>query len=171
MSSHCIAWAWQQPLPPGQKLLLVLLGDLAGWHDGNWVCWPNYQTIIAITGHSERALRDAFKALHAARYLIVTARFAGTGRQTSNAYVLNAPPLAFQSRNRPTRGADSAPRRGQILPPREGADSAPLETPDMNKNPLSPPVRGARQRRAKSAPGSTRARTLIEDLTDDTWAK
>ena len=51
MSNAAITWAWQQKVPPGEKLVLVALADYA--HPDTNICWPGQNSIAKMTGQGE----------------------------------------------------------------------------------------------------------------------
>ena len=78
-------WAWEQPLPPVPKLVLMALADNA---DDHGYCWPKVKTIAAKCSTSERTVQRTIKTLLAAGLLKKDARFSASGRQVSNGYTL-----------------------------------------------------------------------------------
>lgn len=78
-------WAWEQPLPPVPKLVLMALADNA---DDHGYCWPKMKTIAAKCSTSERTVQRTIKTLLAAGLLKKDARFDASGRQVSNGYTL-----------------------------------------------------------------------------------
>ena len=78
-------WAWEQPLPPVPKLVLMALADNA---DDHGYCWPKMKTIAAKCSTSERTVQRTIKTLLAAGLLKKDARFDSSGRQVSNGYTL-----------------------------------------------------------------------------------
>lgn len=59
-------WAWEQPLPPVPKLVLMALADNA---DDHGYCWPKMKTIAAKCSTSERTVQRTIKTLLAAGLL------------------------------------------------------------------------------------------------------
>jgi len=78
-------WAWEQPLPPVPKLILMALADNA---DDHGYCWPKMKTIAAKCSTSERTIQRTIKTLLTAGMLTKDARFDANGRQVSNGYTL-----------------------------------------------------------------------------------
>lgn len=78
-------WAWEQPLPPVPKLILMALADNA---DDHGYCWPKMKTIAAKCSTSERTIQRTIKTLLTAGMLKKDARFDANGRQVSNGYTL-----------------------------------------------------------------------------------
>ncbi len=78
-------WAWEQPLPPVPKLILMALADNA---DDHGYCWPKMKTIAAKCSTSERTIQRTIKTLLTAGMLRKDARFDANGRQVSNGYTL-----------------------------------------------------------------------------------
>ncbi|MDQ7986230.1 helix-turn-helix domain-containing protein [Pseudomonas sp. G34] len=85
MSIKAMNWAWEQPLPPVPKLVLMALADNA---DDHGYCWPKMKTIAAKCSTSERTVQRTIKTLLAAGLLKKDARFSASGRQVSNGYTL-----------------------------------------------------------------------------------
>lgn len=85
MSIKAMNWAWEQPLPPVPKLVLMALADNA---DDHGYCWPKMKTIAAKCSTSERTVQRTIKTLLAAGLLKKDARFDASGRQVSNGYTL-----------------------------------------------------------------------------------
>lgn len=89
MSLEAMTWAWQQPLPVGQKLLLLAVADHAG--EGG-VCWPSQAHLARKTGFSERQVRNNLNDLVKAGVLSVEIRGGdGSGRK-SNVYTMTWQP-------------------------------------------------------------------------------
>ncbi len=78
-------WAWGLSLPPTQKLLLLALADNA---DDAGACWPSLKSLATKCEVTPRTIQRAIKEFEACGLLAVTSRYAGNGRQTSNAYRL-----------------------------------------------------------------------------------
>ena len=78
-------WAWELSLPPTQKLLLLALADNA---DDSGACWPSLKSLASKCEVTSRTIQRAIKEFEACGLLAVTSRYAGNGRQTSNAYRL-----------------------------------------------------------------------------------
>jgi len=85
MSIKAMNWAWEQPLPPVPKLVLMALADNA---DDHGYCWPKMKTIAAKCSTSERTVQRTIKTLLAAGLLKKDARFSASGQQVSNGYTL-----------------------------------------------------------------------------------
>lgn len=78
-------WAWEQPLVPSAKLILMALADDA---DDSGTCWPALRRIAAKCLVSERTVQRALKEFEGCGLLMTTPRFTRDGRQTSNGYQL-----------------------------------------------------------------------------------
>jgi hypothetical protein len=85
MSIKAMNWAWEQPLPPVPKLILMALADNA---DDHGYCWPKMKTIAAKCSTSERTIQRTIKTLLTVGMLKKDARFDANGRQVSNGYTL-----------------------------------------------------------------------------------
>lgn len=60
MSTHATIWAWAQPLPPPEKLILLAMAEGAN-HQAQ--CWPTKAMLLHLTSLSEAAVSDGLKAL------------------------------------------------------------------------------------------------------------
>lgn len=80
MSNFVLSACWPLELSPTQKLVLISLADQA---NDEGVCWPSIASLIRRTCLSERAVRNALRALEDAQLLRTNARDG-----TSNWYTL-----------------------------------------------------------------------------------
>ena len=86
MSVEAMAWAFQVPLKPCPKSVLVALANRA---DQDGYCWPGLEDLEFRTGWNRRSIQRAVKELEASGLLMVTPRFTSIGVQTSNLYRLS----------------------------------------------------------------------------------
>lgn len=82
------AWAWEQALPPSQKLVLL---NLAGRADQAFSCFPSLPTICGDTNLSRSTVLRALAALEAADLVFRATRHRKNGSQRSNRYYLSHP--------------------------------------------------------------------------------
>ncbi|WP_409372310.1 helix-turn-helix domain-containing protein [Paraburkholderia mimosarum] len=135
-------WAWEQSLPPASKLVLMALADAA---DEEGYCYPRVRTIAVKCGVSERTVQRTLKTFESGNLLVVTPRFTGEGRQTSNGYRLHMSvdpdklsPSAVNSRRGDAKGVTlplTKPCQG------EGDTAMPLHEPPLEPSieaPLQP---------------------------------
>lgn len=86
MSVQCIAMAFAYPAPsPTTKLVLLALANYA---DENGQCFPPVKKIVAETGLSDRAVRNAIQSLIAVRAIEKATRRRKNGTQTSDLFTL-----------------------------------------------------------------------------------
>ncbi|QBQ56200.1 helix-turn-helix domain-containing protein [Nitrosococcus wardiae] len=85
MSVKAISWAWEQPLKPGEKLVLLAIADHA---DGEGTCWPGYEGVAEKCGMSRRAVIKHIKSLEAEGYIAIKRRRNGN-HQGSNIYSIS----------------------------------------------------------------------------------
>ncbi len=84
MSLKVMAWAWNLPLPPTPKFVMMALADEAN-DDG--YCFPSHHRIAQKCSINERSVRRMLSMLSADGYLEIKQRFNGRAR-TSNGYKL-----------------------------------------------------------------------------------
>lgn len=80
MSVHAYAWAWQQPCPDSDKLVLLAMCEFA---DANGLCWPSHATLARMTSRSRATVIRCIERLVANGLVL---RAIGKGR--SNTYRL-----------------------------------------------------------------------------------
>lgn len=107
MSIAAMAWAWEQDVPSGVKLVLLALADRANEDDGT--CWPGLRRVAVKVGLTERVVRGHVAKLEELGLLRRETRTRADGSQTSSLIVL-AFPLS------PAAGGDAAGSRGGMLP-------------------------------------------------------
>lgn len=122
VQSISAAFAYSAPSPTAKLVLLAL----ANYADENDQCFPSVRRISSETGLSERAVRNAIKALTDCRAVTKEARRRRDGTQTTDLFTLNiqaAPNAVSQA----APGAVSAPDRLHDVP-QQTAPRAPLTT-------------------------------------------
>ncbi len=78
-------WAWNWPLPPTQKLVLIALA----WHsDDGGSCWPSQARLARLSGLSERSVRRAARELEEQKLIRRHRRTTDAGALTSHLYIL-----------------------------------------------------------------------------------
>jgi DNA-binding MarR family transcriptional regulator len=89
MSVKASHWAWQQALPPAQKVVLLALADHS---DDNGKCWPSVRLLAAKSCSSTRTVQRVIRALQDAGLVSVKSQpRPGSNAQTSNLYTLALP--------------------------------------------------------------------------------
>lgn len=92
MSISWLNTAWNTEVgSPTRKAVLTVLADHA---DEDGYCWPRVRTICQRTELSDRAVRDAVKVLETEGFISVQEDYEPAGRQTSNVYRLEIPPVS-----------------------------------------------------------------------------
>ena len=128
MSVQCIAQAFAYDAPsPTTKLVLLALANYA---DENAQCFPPVKRIVAETGLSERAVRNAIKALIDAGAVVKEQRRRKDGTQTSDLFTLFPKPSSQTARRAGSQTAPDAacePNRLHDVPV-QTAPGAPLTT-------------------------------------------
>jgi hypothetical protein len=113
MSVKAVGWAFEQRLPPTQKIVLLALADFAGERHE---CWPSMETLAKMASLTSRSVRSTIRALEDLGLVTTQVRVRPNGSQTSNVYTLAV-------------GAeDSSGGPGKLLPPQE-----PSYEPDLTK--------------------------------------
>ena len=107
VSIAAMNWAWQQPLSPALKLILMALSDAA---DDSGICWPSVSSVAVKCNLSTRTVRRGIQALIASGLLVSEPRYRKDGSCSSNRYRLQLTGGDKLSRA-PVR-ADSTPGQG-----------------------------------------------------------
>ncbi|AXH75377.1 MAG: helix-turn-helix domain protein [Microviridae sp.] len=174
MSYDATAQAIQTTGPKGPaKLVLILLAHHL--NAGTGKCCPSVTTLAEEAGMKRQTVIDALKTLEAGGW--ITSR--KTAGKATN-YVLDMQPVpetapADQCRNRHYTSAENGTAPVPKTAPEQGSNR------EVNKNPPTPLRGGGGRRiptgtnrttvhRTETPSGSTRARTLVQDLTDTSWA-
>ncbi len=122
MSVEAMAWAFQVPLKPCPKSVLVALANRA---DEDGYCWPGIGDLQLRTGWGVRSIQTALHELEGAGLLRISPRFLATGTQTSNLYQLVLTPISCGE------GAGGAGGRVQVVRG-EGAGGAPKSSSEQS---------------------------------------
>ena len=86
MSVRAMTWAFEQPLPPAQKLVLLVLADC--YNDERGMCFPATDYIIGRASVSRATLFRIFNELEMGGYMTREERHSREGRQLSTIYRL-----------------------------------------------------------------------------------
>lgn len=90
MSVKASHWAWQQALPPAQKVVLLALADHS---DDDGKCWPSIRRLVKKVNVTDRTVQRVIRDLQAAGLVSVEPRPRPDGRgATSNLYRLALDP-------------------------------------------------------------------------------
>lgn len=94
MSVEAMTWAFQVPLKPCPKSVLVALANRA---DEDGYCWPGIEDLELRTGWGRRSIQRALVMLEQDGYVEIHSRFSTHGAQKSNLYRLAIPGKSLQS--------------------------------------------------------------------------
>lgn len=138
MSVEAMTWAFQVPLPPCPKSVLVSLANRA---DEDFYCWPGMHDLELRTGWKRRAIQQAIQLLVEKKLLSVSPRWDGNGQQMTNLYRLNPTTIGC------VEGAPHAPLgmhqvRGEGAPHAPKSSSESSSEQSIEQSPQSPPVGG-----------------------------
>lgn len=86
MSVKASNWAWDIPLKPTAKLVLLRLADFANEHGG---CFASYDRLTSDVNVSKNTIIKALKDLEDAGYLTKTKNLRDNGGFSANSFVLN----------------------------------------------------------------------------------
>jgi hypothetical protein len=148
LSNRALSWAFDAPLDPGPKFVLVALGDHAADHSGeDWTCFPSLARLTAMTGMSTRTVERHLKDLWRAGWISRVRRRRADGKLGIYDFTLHRDPerraeLA-QARGEARAGED--PRESDSEPPvrltgGEGAEPPVNLTPATRQIGPQPPV-------------------------------
>lgn len=98
MSIRYMNWAWEQELPPVQKLVLLKLADNA---NDEGIAFPAIRTVAAYCSISLRTAQRVIQKLSDTGFIGIEKRFRGDGSQSSNRYRLR-PDLGGDNLSRPS---------------------------------------------------------------------
>lgn len=153
MSVEAMAWAFQVPLRPCPKSVLVALANRA---DEDGYCWPGLADLEARTGWKQRSIQLALRELEVSKFISISPRFSSNGMQTSNLYRLEIPtpgcmegasPVSPRVHQVQGGGASPAPPgvhqvRGGGAPPAPKSSIEQSIEQSVESPPSSPPVGG-----------------------------
>ena len=80
-----MTWAWRSPLPPGPKIVLLALADIA---DVEGICWPGHRSLAAKCSVTVRTVQRTIAALQSQGQLLIEPRYRQDGSRSSNRYRL-----------------------------------------------------------------------------------
>ncbi|MEI9966032.1 MAG: helix-turn-helix domain-containing protein [Caulobacteraceae bacterium] len=132
MSVDASKWAWDLPIAPAQRLVLLCLADHAGNQDAeDWTCFPSQQRISTRTGYPLRSVERYVGELARAGIISVETPRKG-GRLQVRHYVLHrgwTPPSELPADEAAPRECPSSIQRsrrrgcGHGQYPQDGADA------------------------------------------------
>ena len=144
MSIKAINWAWDAPLPPTPKLVLMKLADAA---DDNDFCFPSIPHVAAKSSVSERTVQRILQDLTREGYMSVEQRFREDGSRTSNGYRLRVgwyPPVKLSpAPDTGDTGVVTSVSGGRCHPCHHPGDTGVRVTitePPINPTPQPPPA-------------------------------
>ena len=85
MSNKASGWAWEQPITPSQKLVLLSLADRS---DEDGICWPGTRNVEKRTGLSRATVKRALAQLETIGAIERMSRYRDDGSQRSSLYTL-----------------------------------------------------------------------------------
>src|SRR4029434_7049172 len=109
-------WAWETPLPPTPKLVLMKLADAA---DDDDFCFPIVPLVGAKSSVSEGTAQRILHDLTCDGYIVVERRFRENGARTSNGYRLRvggSPPSNWHRPLSPMTPPGDTHVRGPVSP-------------------------------------------------------
>lgn len=129
MSVSAVAWAFEQQLPPNEKVVLLALADCENGH--TMVCIPGQERIAEMSSQSVRTVRRMLEKLEERGLIERTRRDRSTGR-TSDSYTLNRG-VNLSGGVEPT-GQPGLPHRSTVsgMEPEEGTRSNTPPTPSAD---------------------------------------
>jgi hypothetical protein len=134
VSIEAINWAWEQPCPATQKLVLVALADHA---DNQGSCYPSIGRVAVRCGLSRRAVQKAIRGL-ATTSLLTIQEHSGS-RHT---YALNLRTSFTGERDSQVNGSHPKSERGSPPPVNaihgRGEPRSPKPSLTQSKPPLNP---------------------------------
>lgn len=157
MSVEAMTWAFEQKIPPAQKVVLLALANNADKKSG--FAWPGLESIVEnCAPMGKRMVQRHIRWLAQHNLLSVEARFTEKGRQTSNLYRLHLDTtcrgmgVIHDTLNKPVENppksvTEGSGRVSEVTPLRmsqlcHGEDVAALTPSDKNLDPLFDPSEG-----------------------------
>ncbi|WP_439593922.1 helix-turn-helix domain-containing protein [Microbacterium sp.] len=155
MSLYALSWAFEQKLPPNEKIVLLALADC---ENGETLrCDPKQAYIAERASVSERQVRDMLTALEE-RGLIQRRRRGGLGGgRKSDDYRLGCRPPAVDNSWQPADSAGEATGRNQGGNRQTAAGIENRKEPEVNTGQVSDVTTGARALAGGTGPGITPA--------------
>ena len=140
MSIRAMTWAWQAPLPPAPKFVLLALADIA---DDEGVCWPGHRSLAAKCSVTIRTVQRIIAGLEASGLLLVEPRYRNDGSRSSNQYRL---PIETPPDKRSWGGvaSDRGPTTVVTWPPDTGVVSRTTTEPSLDSQQPGEQVSSAR---------------------------
>lgn len=121
MSVRAMAWAWEQELPEGEKLLLMAVADHA---DDSGICWPGQENLGKKIGRSERTVRRRLTKLEMLGLIARKPRYNADGNRTSDQIILSITTGQLDRRSTlpPVKAVSGEP--SGVLPTTHGSTSS-----------------------------------------------
>jgi len=110
MSVHAYAWAWQQPVEPEDKIVLLALCEFA---DATGLCWPSHARIARMTGRHRATIVRAIDRLVADGHVL---RVSGRGKTNTYRLTLAEPRYPAEQTGDPAQHRTSREAREAALP-------------------------------------------------------
>ncbi len=86
MSVAAISWAFEQKLPPAEKIVLIALADCE--NAGTHACFPGQATLVDMSSLSESTVRRTLRKLEDRSLIRRERRSTSAGYRTSDSYIL-----------------------------------------------------------------------------------
>ena len=93
MSFQAMAWAVKEPLPPYEKLVILVLANYA---NADGICWPSIRRICIDTGMARSMVCKTFINLEKKKLIGRTKRLDGALGRRSTVYRLAMKPVTFE---------------------------------------------------------------------------
>jgi hypothetical protein len=178
VSLAAIQWAWEQPVKPAmRKLVLLAMADCVNAEGAEMVCWPSYAFVASRTGMNIRTVETSVFDLKTEGFLVDTGRRAGTTGKVV-VYRLNTPetggikpgPQASNANGtRPQQDSNTSGFGGIDIPPKATANPPKNDGQSPQKRQETPPKpgvvtsKGTRNRTGKES-GNEAACAALPDV-------
>lgn len=93
MSFQAMAWAVKEPLPPYEKLAILVLANYA---NADGVCWPSIRRVCIDTGMSRAQVCRTLLNLEKKKLLVRKQRLGENRGNRSTVYRLSMQPVSFE---------------------------------------------------------------------------
>jgi DNA-binding transcriptional MocR family regulator len=162
LSNRALNWAFDSGLPPGQRFVLVVLGDAGSDHSGeDWSCFPSVKAIMEMTGFGRSTVERHLSWLWSEGWISREPRLRADGTLGINDYVLHREPERREALKSERAGVDRTPgsrregplksrgpdpsNRGDMSPQIEGSDTLKSRGQEPSLEPLLEPSLRARE--------------------------